>query len=90
VSGPPFCVGFIASNVDDDGNIEGYTFEPGFRERVYWVDQGDQPPVVIIEGTRIDDPSFEEQADALLATLAFGDTQPNPIPDPGTPTTTSP
>ena len=90
VTGPPFCVGFIVSNVGDDGNIDGYTFEPGFRERVLWVDQGDQPPVVIIVGTRIDDPSFDEQADALLATLAFGDTQPHPIPDAGTPTTTSP
>ena len=79
VTGPPLCIGFIISNVEDDGEIVGYAFEPGFHVRVYWVDQGDQPPVAILVGTPIDDTSFNAQADALLETVFFGDPQPHPV-----------
>lgn len=80
LTGPRFCIGFVVNQVDGAGNIEGYSFEPRFRVRVYWVDQGDQPPIVVLAGSRAPgDQDFFERADALLSTVVFGDAQPHPL-----------
>jgi hypothetical protein len=80
-----YCAGFIINTIDDDG-ISGWSFEPGFHQRVWWVDGGDHEPLVIIASTPSDDSglSFQSDADQLLGTIQIGDPQPHPVPNPGT------
>ena len=74
-----FCAGFIANAIEPDGNISGWSFEPGNYQRIWWVDQGDERPVVVIASTRNDDRGFDSRADELLDSLIFGDPQPHPL-----------
>jgi hypothetical protein len=78
-----YCAGFVI-NTFDDNSISGWAFEPGFHQRVWWVDGGDHEPLLIIAGTQSTDLSFQETADQLLSTLTIGDPQPHPVADPGT------
>ncbi len=74
-----WCAGFIANTVDEQGNISGWSFDPGTRQRVWWIDQGDEQPLVIIAATRSGDTGFETRADELLDSLIIGDPQPHPV-----------
>ena len=59
----------------------GKSFDPGFRYRVYWLDQGELEPIVIVIGAEID--QFDEWipvAESLLESVVFG--APAPHPDP--------
>lgn len=76
-----FCVGFAASSVDEQGNIVGVTFEWGSRYRVWWVDGGDEPPLVVVAATRSNDRAYEPTADDVLDTLVIGDPLPHPDVD---------
>lgn len=73
-----YCVAFMLNAIDDEGAISGRSFWFGVHHRVWWVDQGDEPPVVIVVAAPSIDPDFPE-ADDLLATLDFGETRPHPI-----------
>jgi hypothetical protein len=74
-----YCAGFIINTFYDVGGISGLSFERGFRHRVWWVDGGDQPPVVIIASTPSGDRSFEARADELLGSLVIGKPGPHPL-----------
>ena len=74
-----WCFGFIATSIGPTG-IAGWSFEPGFPSRVWWIDQGDEAPLVIIASRPADEPEADEALDALLATLVIGGTQPHPVP----------
>ena len=74
--GPEFCVMFVAAT-----DRTGKSFDPGFRYRVYWLDQGELEPIVIVIGAEID--QFDEWipvAESLLESVVFG--APAPHPDP--------
>jgi hypothetical protein len=73
-----FCIGFVISTIDEFGGISGWAFELGFHHRIWWVDGGDEPPVLIIAATASADRSFQVQADELLDALVIGDPQPHP------------
>lgn len=75
-----FCAGFLANTIDDDGSISGWAFEPGYHQRIWWVGQGAERPLVIIASTPVDDRSHQAAADALLATLQIGNPRPHPVP----------
>ncbi len=74
-----YCAGFIINTFYDVGGISGQSFERGFRHRVWWVDGGDEPPLVIIASTRSGDRSFEARADELLGSLVIGEPGPHPL-----------
>jgi len=76
-----YCAGFIINHIFEDGDVSGWSFEHGFHHRVWWVDGGNEPPVVIIAATRSDDRSFQAQADELLSTLIIGEPEPHPVGD---------
>ena len=81
-----FCAGFIANTYKPgpefggEGIISGWAFNPGVHDRVWWVDQGDEAPLVIIAKTASTDRGFQPTVDALLDTLTIGDPQPHPVP----------
>lgn len=70
--GPEFCVGFATNRL-----ISSLAFEPNIRYRVWWVDQGVEAPIVAVAAPK--DEEFGASVDALLATLAFGPAEPDPI-----------
>ncbi|HUF82976.1 MAG TPA: BMP family ABC transporter substrate-binding protein, partial [Acidimicrobiia bacterium] len=74
------CVGFIANTVDEWGGVSGWAFVPGFHQRIWWIDQGAEAPLVIIAATPSDDRSFQASADTLLDTLVIDDPEPHPVP----------
>lgn len=74
-----YCAGFVINTIDEEFGISGWAFEPGFQHRVYWIDEDDEAPLVIIVGTPSTDDSFRSQADALLSTVVFGAIEPHPI-----------
>ena len=80
--GVDYCAGFLISAVFDDVGITGWTFEPGFHQRVWWVDGGDEPPLVIIASTPSDDRGHQVDADRLLDNLVIGDPAPHPAGEP--------
>ena len=81
-----FCAGFVANTLTPgpefggEGVISGWAFTPGFHDRVWWIDQGTEAPLVIIAQTASTDRDFQPTADAVLDTLAISDPQPHPIP----------
>jgi len=75
-----YCAGFIVNTIDDFGNISGWAFQPGLHQQVWWVDQGDESPLVVIVATPSGDRGFRDQAAALLDTLVIGDPAPHPVP----------
>jgi len=80
--GTTFCMGFVA-NRTLDGITGGVIFDPGVDYRIHWIDEGESPIVVVLGAGSVGPPFFE-QAESVLATLAFGDPEPHPI-DPDLP-----
>ncbi len=78
-----FCVAFLVNTVFENGGVSGATFELGLHRRVWWIDGGDDGPLVILAGTPRNDRSFQAKADELLATVVIGDPQPHPAPRTG-------
>ncbi len=75
-----YCAGFLVNTIDEQGNISGWAFQPTVHQQVWWVDQGDEPPLVIIVTTPSGRPDFENRAAELLDTLVIGEPAPHPIP----------
>ncbi len=74
-----FCVGFIINQIfPDPVGLSGWSFEPGFRHRVWWIDGGDEPPLVLLANTRSDQTDFEIEADQLIDGLVIGEVGPHP------------
>jgi hypothetical protein len=69
--GNDFCMGFVAN-----GQSGGKALNPGIDFRIHWIDEGDSP-IVIITGGGLAGTQFIDRAEAVLATLAFGDPQPH-------------
>jgi hypothetical protein len=80
--GEDFCVAFATSRGLNGMSFEppsGYSFEPPSGYRVWWIDGGDEAPIVINIGDG-SDPEFTERAQAVLDTMTFESVGPNPIP----------
>ncbi len=75
--GTDYCMGFVA-NSTISGLTGGKSFDTGVDFRIHWIDEGESP-IVIVLGAGIAGAPFFERAEAVLATLAFGDAQPHPI-----------
>ncbi len=75
-----YCAGFLVNTIDEQGDISGWAFQPGVHQQVWWVDQDDEPPLVIIVATPSGDRGFQDQAAALLDTLVIGAPAPHPVP----------
>lgn len=73
------CAGFVINTFLGPSAVSAWDFQPGIRDRVWWVDGGDQPPFIVIARTLADDLEFQTTAGALLATLMIGKPQPHPI-----------
>ena len=71
------CIGFATNRL-----VNGKEITPGATLRVWWVDQGDESPLMVVAGiARDSDSGWWETVDEMMATLAFGDVAPNPIPE---------
>ncbi|HSM65565.1 MAG TPA: BMP family ABC transporter substrate-binding protein, partial [Ilumatobacteraceae bacterium] len=75
-----YCVSFAMNTIGRQGFMSGWSFEPGIHQRIWWIDQGNEAPLVIIAATPSDDRAFQATADALLDTLVIGDPAPHPVP----------
>ena len=75
-----YCAGFLVNTIDEQGNVSGWAFQPGVHHQVWRVDQGDEPPLVIIVTTPSYDRGFQDQATTLLDTLVMGEPAPHPVP----------
>lgn len=75
-----YCVGFVINTAESASSLSGWAFEPGTYQRIYWIDEGDEAPIVIIIGTNVGFDDFVAPAEALLDTIQFGETQPHPSP----------
>lgn len=73
-----FCAGFLINTMSAH-EISGWSFERGFYSRVWVVDGGEYPPLVIIVVTPENDRTFETVAAEVLETLVIGDPQPHPL-----------
>ena len=72
--GPQFCVGFV-----DNTDVSFKAFDPGFRDVVNWLDQGEHEPIAIIVGARTEDiDDWGPVAQSLLDTVTFGEPAPHP------------
>ena len=82
---PGSCIGFASNG---NGDIKG--LNPGDQYRVWVIEQGDDDPIVVTVGI-VDESDTEwfSRADAVLATLAFGEVRENPVQPIGTETTQS-
>ena len=47
---------------------------------MWWVDQDNEPPLVIVVTTPSTERAFQSRAAELLDTLVIGDPEPHPIP----------
>jgi len=75
----PFCIGFATNNL-----VNSLQFVPGSKSVVYWVDMGDETPLIVYIGSPADNDDWEATAEAILETIEFGEPGPNPIdPDGG-------
>jgi hypothetical protein len=54
-------------------------FTSGSRYEMFVVDQGREDPIVVIVGMDRDDEAWQSTADALLSSLEFEPTEPNPV-----------
>ena len=55
-------------------------FTPGSRYRMWVVDQGQEDPIVVVVAIDDEDETtWFDEADAILATLEFGEVEPNPV-----------
>ena len=72
--GPGFCIGFATNQGWDLKSLE-----QGSQYRVWVVDQADEDPIAVIAGIAdADDAAWFDRAEAVLATVGFGDPAPNP------------
>ncbi|MFT7475800.1 MAG: basic membrane lipoprotein Med (substrate-binding protein (PBP1-ABC) superfamily) [Verrucomicrobiales bacterium] len=76
-----YCVGFLVNTTTTGGGISGWAFQPGFHQRVWVVDGGEHPPLVVIASTPTDDRSFQSEADDFLSRITIGDPGPHPLDD---------
>lgn len=71
------CIGLATNRL-----VNGKEITPGATLRVWWVDQGDESPLMVVAGIARDSNSgWWDTVDEMMATLAFGDIAPNPIPE---------
>lgn len=73
-----FCVGFATNRL-----LNGISFSHNFTYRIWWIDQGAESPLVVSAATNRPTGGWFDTAEAVMATVAFGDTAPNPIPADG-------
>ena len=73
------CAGFVINAFLGPSFVSAWSFEPGYHQRIWWVDGGDQPPLAVIASTPSDDRSGQTQADALLDSVVFGEPGPHPV-----------
>ena len=70
---PGSCIGFVTNH-----DWELKALNPGATYRVWIIDQGEHEPLAIIAGIPSDDDvAWFDRADAVMATIAFGDQSPN-------------
>jgi basic membrane lipoprotein Med (substrate-binding protein (PBP1-ABC) superfamily)/DNA-binding SARP family transcriptional activator len=74
-----WCVGFLVNTTTTGGGISGWAFQPGFHQRVWVVDGGEHPPLVVIASTPSDDRSFQAEADDFLSRITIGEPGPHPL-----------
>ena len=67
------CVEFLTNGATKVG-LDGYN-----ARRVWWIDQGDEDPIVVTARDLLGDVDFSP-VDELLATFTLGEPAPNPIP----------
>ena len=75
-----YCAGFVVNTIDGAGRISGWAFQAGDHQQVWWVDQDNEPPLVIVVTTPSTERAFQSRAAELLDTLVIGDPEPHPIP----------
>ncbi len=75
---PSYCAAFLLNTITPEYGLSGWSFEPGFHQRIWVVDGGDHPPLVVIASTRSDGRSFQTEADGTLDRLVIGEPQPHP------------
>lgn len=71
----------LALEFIENADVSDKRFDPNHRYMVYWLDQGDYEPIVIIVGEHSD--SFDEwaaTAESLLENVTFGEPAPHPNP----------
>jgi hypothetical protein len=74
-----YCAGFLVNVVTNEFGISGWSFEPGFHQRVWVVDGGQFAPLVIVASTPADDRSFQPEVDAFLDRISLGEPAPHPL-----------
>lgn len=79
--GPSYCAGFLVNTITPEYGLSGWSFEPGFHQRIWVVDGAGEPPLVIVASTPSGDRSFQADADGLIDRLVIGEPQPHPAPD---------
>ncbi len=80
VCGPfQHCAGFVINTFLGPSQVSAWSFEPGVHHRVWWIDAGDQPPLVIIAADFTGDHDFGKAVDELLDGLVIGEFGPHPV-----------
>jgi basic membrane lipoprotein Med (substrate-binding protein (PBP1-ABC) superfamily)/DNA-binding SARP family transcriptional activator len=80
VCGPfQHCAGFVINTFLGPSQVSAWSFEPGVHHRVWWIDGGDHPPLVIIAADLTADQGFGEAVDELLEGLVVGEFGPHPV-----------
>ena len=69
-----FCAVFATNNL-----VHNWFLEPGTTSTIYWVDTGDVEPLAVIVGSPSTNDEWIDTAEAMLATLEFGEPGPHPI-----------
>jgi hypothetical protein len=69
------CVVFAVNQVTE------LAFRPTIAYRVWWVDNGEVPPVLVVAGAGGEGPDWFARAVGVIDTVAFGDPTPHPICD---------
>lgn len=80
VCGPfQHCAGFVINTFLGPSSVSAWAFEPGVHHRVWWIDGGEHPPLVIIAANLAATPDFDASVDALLEGLEIGEFGPHPV-----------
>ena len=74
ICGETVCAEFVTNNL-----VRGRSFDPGTTSTIYWVDMGDAAPLAVIIGSPSTDDQWLDTAEAMLATVEFGEPGPHPI-----------
>lgn len=72
------CAGFVVNMFLGPSQVSAWAFEPGVHQRVWWIDGGSLPPLVIIAANLTDDQDFGPPVDELLEGLVLGEFGPHP------------